>query len=251
MSIAVCVKAVPDSATALRLDHGDGRLVRAGKLVLPAGDLVAVEAALRLREQGHGEVVVVTLGPEHAAEAVLKALAMGADRVVQITDDAFAGADVVVTAHALAGALGREEPSVVLFGQRSPDGGGGALAAAVAEALGLPVVSRVRDLIVAGDVAVLVRETESGLEQVRAPLPAVVAVSDAFAEPRLPAMQDIMAARSKPGVVLRATDVGGAPSSLTTVIGMAPAEPDDRVMISGTEATAEAIAGFLQVKGLL
>jgi electron transfer flavoprotein beta subunit len=151
MKIAVCVKAVPDAATGRRLDPATGRLDRSGDLALSDFDLHPVEEALRLRDAaGEGEVVIVSLGPAGAADAMRKTLAMGADRSVLVTDDEFIGADLVTTAHALAGALERERPDLVLFGQQSADGDGACLWAAVADLLRRPVVSQVAELTVEG-----------------------------------------------------------------------------------------------------
>src|SRR5581483_9471230 len=147
VKIAVCVKAVPDAAAGRRLDEGTKRLDRSGELALSDFDSHAVEEALRLREAaGDGEVVVVSMGPERATDAVRKTLAMGADRSVLVSDDALAGADLLVTARALAGALKREAPDVVLFGQQSADGDGACLWAAVGELLRRPAISQVSEL---------------------------------------------------------------------------------------------------------
>ena len=125
------------------------RLDRSGDLALSDFDSHAVEEALRLREAaGEGEVVVVSLGPPRAADALRKTLAMGADRAVLVSDDALEGADLLVTAHALAGALEREGADLVLFGQQSADGDGACLWAAVAELLRRPVISQVAELSV-------------------------------------------------------------------------------------------------------
>src|ERR1700722_8961935 len=99
MKIAVCVKAVPDPAGGRRIDAATGRLDRSGDLVLSDFDLHPVEEALRIREAaGEGEVVVLSLGPPRAADAVRKTLAMGADRSLLVSDEAFAGADLVASA---------------------------------------------------------------------------------------------------------------------------------------------------------
>src|SRR5262249_42626552 len=136
MKIAVCVKAVPDAAAGRRLDPATKRLDRSVELAISDFDTYAVEEALRLKEAaGEGEVVVVSMGPERALDALRKALAMGADRAVLVTDSALEGADLLVTTSALAGALEKESADLVLFGQQSADGGGAVLWAAVAEKL--------------------------------------------------------------------------------------------------------------------
>src|SRR3954463_341534 len=148
MKIAVCVKAVPDAAAGRRLDASTLRLDRSSELAISDFDTYAVEEALKLKEAaGDGEVVVVSMGPERALDALRKALAMGADRAVLVTDSALEGADLLGTATALARALAQERPDLVLFGQQSADGGGAVLWAAVAEKLRRPVISQVSELV--------------------------------------------------------------------------------------------------------
>jgi len=254
VKIAVCVKAVPD-ATGRRIDPASKRLDRSGELTLSDFDAHAIEEGLRLRETaGEGEVVVLSLGPERAADAMRKALAMGADRSVLITDAAFEGADLVVTARALGEALRLWGPDLVLFGQQSADGDGACLWAAVAEVLERPVVSQVSELEVADGAATGKRQTEFGYERVRAPLQAVVAVSDAINEPRYPSLKGIMGAKSKPQEVLGAEAVGGAGAPRTTVLALAPppARGESRRLEDGSASdAAEAIVEFLAEKRVL
>src|SRR3954462_14444284 len=187
MKIAVCVKAVPDAAAGRRLDPATKRLDRSTELAISEFDTYAVEEALRLKEAaGEGEVVVVSMGPEKAMDALRKALAMGADRAVLITDSALENADVLETAVALAGALENERADMVLFGQQSADGGGACLWAAVAERLRQPVVSQVSALTIEGTSLAGKRQTEYGYDTIRASLLAVVAVADSINTPRYP-----------------------------------------------------------------
>jgi len=138
--IAVCAKAVPDAATGARIDPATKRLDRSGDLALSEYDTHAIEEALRLREEaGAGEVGVLSMGPAKAMDALRKALAMGADRAVLVSDDALAGADLVATSKALAAAIGAWAPELVLFGQQSADVKGSCLCAADAERRDLPV----------------------------------------------------------------------------------------------------------------
>ena len=251
MKIAVCVKAVP--ASGARLDPASKRLDRSGDLTLSEYDTHALEEGLRLREAaGGGEVVVVSMGPERAADALRKALAMGADRAVLVCDPALAGADVLATSKALAGALALEAADVVLFGQQSADGNGACLWAAVAERLRLPVISQAAELIVAGGTATGKRQTEAGYETIRAPLPAVVAVSEAINEPRYPSLKGIMGAKAKPQEVRSAADIGGAVPSATTVLGVGSPPPraaNKRIEDDGN--AAESIVDFLVERHLL
>src|SRR5438105_10646693 len=141
MKIAVCVKQVPDASAARRIDPNTKRLDRSGEGALNAFDANAVEEALRVKEQsGSGEVLVVSMGPQKAQDALRKALAMGADRAVLVSDDAAGGADLVATSSVLAKALERESADLVLFGQQAGDSDGAVLPGAVAERLRLPVV---------------------------------------------------------------------------------------------------------------
>jgi electron transfer flavoprotein beta subunit len=251
--IAVCVKAVPDAATGARIDPATMRLDRSGDLALEEYDKHAVEEALRIRDAaGDGQVALLSMGPPKALEAIRKGLAMGADRAVLVADDALAGADLLATSAALAAALAAWQPDLVLFGQQSADGNGACLWAAVAERLGLPVISQAAELTVGDGAVTARRQTEAGYDTLRAALPAVVAVSEAINEPRLPPLRGIMGAKSKPQETLSAADLGVTPASATTVLALAPPPPrgDSRRVEGGAEA-ADAIVEFLAEKRLL
>jgi electron transfer flavoprotein beta subunit len=253
MKIAVCVKAVPDAAGGRRIDAQTKRLERSGELTISEFDTYAVEEGLKLKEaSGDGEVVVVSMGPERAMDALRKALAMGADRAVLVSDEALAGSDLLGTAKALAGALEREGAEIVLFGQQSADGGGACLWSAVAEHLRRPVISQVSELALDGTALTGKRQTEFGYDTIRAPLPAVIAVSDAINTPRYPSLKGIMGAKKKPQDTLAAADVGGAAGSGTTVVGLnpPPARGDAR-KIEDDGSAAEQIVEFLAGKRLV
>jgi electron transfer flavoprotein beta subunit len=245
MKIAVCVKAVPDAASGRRIDPATKRLDRSGELAISDFDTFAIEEALKLKESGEGEVVVVSMGPEKAMDALRKALAMGADRAVLVTDSALEGADLLATARALASALEQEAPEIVLFGQQSADGQGACLWAAVAEKLRRPVVSQVSELTVADGSLTGKRQTEFGYDTIRAPLPAVVAVSDAINTPRYPSLKGIMGAKKKPQeTVSFAGGEGG-----TTVLELAPPPPrGESRKIDDDGSAAEKIVEFLVEK---
>lgn len=258
MKIAVCAKQVPDATAPKRIDPGTKRLDRAGEGALNATDVNAVEEALRLREAHGGEVVLVSVGPGKAMESLRKALAMGADRAVLVADEALAGSDLVATSRALARALEREGADLVLFGQQSSDGDGAVLWAAVAERLGLPLVSQVAELTVEEGAATGKRQTEHGYDVIRAPLPAVVAVSDAINEPRYPSLKGIMGAKSKPQETLTLADLGveldrvGDAGSRTTVLALQPPPPKSgQVRIEDDGTAAEKIVAYLAEKRLL
>src|SRR5436853_1972677 len=208
MKIAVCVKQVPEG-TSLRIDPGTTRLDRSGEGALNHFDANAVEEALRLKDKaGEAEVVVVSVGPAGAADALRKALAMGADRALLVSDDAAAGSDLVATSAVLAKALAREGADLVLFGQQASDSDGAVLWAAVADRLRRPLVSQAAELEVADGKVRAKRQTEFGYDRIEAPLPAVVAVSDAINEPRYPSLKGIMGAKSKPQALLSLDEIG-------------------------------------------
>ncbi|MBV8065918.1 MAG: electron transfer flavoprotein subunit beta/FixA family protein [Actinobacteria bacterium] len=256
MKIAVCIKHVPEGAG--RIDPGSKRLDRSGEGALNHFDANAVEEALRLKGDGEGEVVAVSMGPAKAADSLRKALAMGADRAVLVSDDAAAGSDLVATSKVLAGALARESADLVLFGQQASDADGAVLWAAVAERLRRPVVSQAAEVTVADGKVRVKRQTEFGYDVIEAPLPAVVAVSDAINEPRYPSLKGIMGAKKKPFDTLSVSDAGvdaseaGEAGSKTEVLALGtPAARGDARKIEGDADAAQAIVDFLAEKRLV
>ncbi len=258
MKIAVCVKQVPDATVHKRIDPGTKRLDRSGEAALNPTDLNAVEEALRIKEAHGGEVVLVSLGPQKAVESLRKALAMGADRAVLVVDDAAAGSDLLGTSRALAGALAREEADLVLFGQASNDGDGSVLWSAVADRMRLPVISQAASLTVDGAAITGKRQTEHGYDVITAPLPAVVAVSDAINEPRYPSLKGIMGAKTKPQETLALGELGVEPGAAgeagakTTVLDLAPPPSrGDQVKIEDDGSGAQKILDYVLERRLL
>ena len=259
MKIAVCVKEVPEAGAARRIDPQTLRLDRSGEAALNAFDVNAVEEALRVKEsQGEAEVVVVSLGPARALDSLRKALAMGADRAILVADDSAAGSDLVATSRALAKALEREQADLVLFGQQSSDSDGAVLWAAVADRLRLPLISQAAELTVAEGKATVKRQTEFGYDRIEAPLPAVVAVSDAINEPRYPSLKGIMGAKSKPQETIGLGDIGlsgsdvGDEGSRTEVLALGdpPARGESR-KLEDDGTGAQQILNFLVEKKLI
>jgi electron transfer flavoprotein beta subunit len=258
MKIAVCVKEVPDAATQRRIDPSTLRLDRSGEGTLNPGDLSAIEEALRLQEAQGGEVVVISMGPARAMNSLRKALAMGADRAVLVTDDALEGSDAVATSRVLAAAAEREDADLVLFGQQASDSDGAVLWSAVAERLKRPVISQATSLEVAGGTARVRRQTEYGYDLIEAPLPCVVAVSDAINEPRYPSLKGIMGAKKKPQDGLGLADLGldaragGTAGSRTEVYALAPPPPrGETTVVEDDGSGAERIVTFLAERKLI
>ncbi len=215
MKICVLVKEVPDAAVEKRINASTGRMDRSGEKNLNPYDTHAIEAAMQLREGGLvqvDEIVAVTMGPESAVRALHKAVSLGADRSVHLSDETLAGSDVAATGYALAKALERESPDLVLLGQQSDDGECYTIGAVVADHLRMPSLTQVVKLDVDGDALRLERQAEYGYDTVRVRLPAVISVGDAINEPRYPSLKAIMGAKKKPLETVDAGAVGIDPA---------------------------------------
>lgn len=254
--IAVCVKHIPDGQ--LRFDASSMRLVRSGEGEINAIDPNAVEEALRLKATTDAEVVVISMGPDQAVESLRSALALGADRAILVSDPGAVGSDLVATSMVLAKVLQRENPELVLFGQQGSDSGGGVLWAAVAEILQHPVISQAAALTVADGKVSVRRQTEYGYEVIEAPLPAIVAVSDAINEPRYASLKGMMGAKKKPFEKLTLADLdidsasAGEAGSLTVVFSLGPPPArENSVKIEDEGDAAERIVEFLAEKQLI
>ena len=218
MHIVVLVKPVPDPASGGERLGADGRLDRgATPAVVNGNDEYALEAALKLAAASEGtEVTLLSMAPASAPETLRKALAMGATRGVHVTDPVLAGSCAVSTAQVLAAALRSIEFDLVLAGVDTSDGLGGAVPAAVAAHLGLPLLSyaaRIEPDETAGTVRVR-RISATGYDLLEAPMPAVVSCTQALGEPRYPSLKGIMAARSKEIATRSLADVGVDPSTV-------------------------------------
>ena len=201
MKICVLVKEVPDAAVEKRINPSTGRLDRSGEKNLNPYDTHAIEAAMQIREGGTievDEIVAVTMGPESAVRALHKAVSLGADRSVHLTDDGLAGSDVAATGYALAKVVEKEQPDLVLLGQQSDDGECYTIGAVVADHLKMPSLTQVIKMDVSDGGLRCERQAEYGYDTVQVQLPAVISVGDAINEPRYPSLKAIMGARKKP-----------------------------------------------------
>src|ERR1700759_3814180 len=211
MKICVLVKEVPDAAVDKRINPATGRLDRSGEKNLNPFDTHAIEAAMQLKEGGAidvDEVVAVTMGPESAVRALHKAVSLGADRSVHLTDEALAGSDVNGTGYALAKVLEKEQPDLVLLGQQSDDGECYTIGAVVADHLKMPSLTQVIKMDVEEGELRCERQAEYGYDTVEIQLPAVISVGDAINEPRYPSLKAIMGARKKALEKVGTGDVG-------------------------------------------
>ena len=215
MNIVVCVKHVPDATADRRFDPADSTVDRAGvDGLLSELDEYAVEEALKLTDDGEGEVTALTVGPERAGDAVRKALQMGAHKGVHVVDDGIHGSDSVATSLVLAAALEKLEFDLVLCGMASTDGVMGVVPAMLAERLGLPQVTYAAQLTVEANQVTVRRDSDTAAETVVASTPAVVSVTDQINEPRYPSFKGIMAAKKKPFDAWSLSDLGVDPSQV-------------------------------------
>jgi electron transfer flavoprotein beta subunit len=211
LKICVLVKEVPDAAVTKRVDPSTGRMDRSGEKNLNPYDTHAIEAAMQVKEGGAvpiEEIVAVTMGPDSAVRALHKAVSLGADRSVHLSDDALAGSDVAATGYALAKALEKEEPDLVLLGQQSDDGECYTIGAVVADHLKMPSLTQVIKMDVSDGGLRCERQAEYGYDTVQIALPAVISVGDAINEPRYPSLKAIMGAKKKQLDKLAAGDAG-------------------------------------------
>jgi electron transfer flavoprotein beta subunit len=216
MNIVVCVKHVPDAQSDRTFNDSDSTTDRVGvDGLLSELDEYAVEEALKLVEAGEGQVTVLTLGPDQAADALKKALQMGADKAVHVNDDAIHGSDAVATSLVLAEAVRKiGSPDLVITGMASTDGSMSVVPAMLAERLGLPQVTLASELEVDGSTVTIRRDGDAASETIVANLPALVSVTDQINEPRYPSFKGIMAAKKKPVEQWTLTDLGVDPSQV-------------------------------------
>ncbi len=216
MKIVVTVKQVPDPNSTQALES-DNTLARDKEVVLDPGDECGIEEGLQLKEAHGGEVVLVSMGPERARDAIRKGLSMGADRGILITDEKLAGADALLTGKALAAAIKAESPDLVICATESYDGSTGMVPPILAELLGV--------------------QTADGYMVVEAAMPALITVTAAIAEPRYASLKGIMAARSKEIKQVSLQDLG--------VEGGGPAETIESV----TSAEARKAGSIIEDDG--
>src|SRR6185437_7165111 len=206
------------------------------------------------------EIVAVTMGPGSAVRALHKAVSLGADRSMHLTDDALAGSDVAATGYALAKALEKESPDLVLLGQQSDDGECYTIGAVVADHLKMPSLTQVIKIDVESEALRCERQAEYGYDTVQVKLPAVISVGDAINEPRYPSLKAIMGAKKKPLETVTASDVeidaakvGGDNSAAQWTAAKAPPAKAAGEIIEDedTAETVEKIVSWLDERKLI
>ncbi len=262
MKIVVTVKLVPDPNAQKRIDPATKRLIRSGvETVLNPYDEYALEAALQLKERaGDGTTVAVfSMGPDGLKETLRKALAMGADEAIYLTDAGLEGSDVSATAYAMARAIEKSGFDLLVVGGLTDDGSTGAVPGALAEHLGLPCVTNARKAEIVDGKLRVERETDGGYQVVSGPLPALLTTALTFGEPRYASLKGIMGAKKKSIATLTLADLGleravGAAGSKMVLESFAPPPPREKgrvVEAADGAAGARAIFDFLREKKLV
>lgn len=252
MNVVVCVKQIPDPAAPQSLEPGSNTLDRSGKLILDDSDAYGVEMALQLAEHaGGGEVTLVSMAPNGETAGLRTALAMGAASAVLVSDDALKGADALTTAKVLAAAIKRSNPDLIVAATESSDGYTGTTPVQIAEILGLPSITFAKSVAIDGSTVKVDRQTESGYDEVTAPLPAVVTVTAGVVEPRYPSFKGIMAAKSKPIDTVTLSDLGvdgGNFGQEITSVTDVEARAAGEVVVDDGDGAARVLAYLEQLK---
>jgi electron transfer flavoprotein beta subunit len=253
MKILVMVKQVPDTATQIKIGSDPKSIDTAGiTWIVSPYDEFALEEALRIKEKrSQGEVVVVSLGPDRVKEALRSCLAMGADRAIHLLDPAWAAADTLSCAQALAAATKQEAPDLVLCGRQAIDDDMGAVGAQVAELLGWPCASWIMEEAVdpSGKAVRVGRQVEGGLEVFDLPLPALVSAQKGLNEPRYPTLKGIMGAKKKEIKDVKAADLGLAPAAASLSIlklEALPPRPPGRILPGEPAEAVQALVRALR-----
>ncbi|NHI83832.1 MAG: electron transfer flavoprotein subunit beta/FixA family protein [Candidatus Thorarchaeota archaeon] len=262
MKIIVPVKQVPEVAE-VKVNEETGTLIRDGvPSILNPFDEYAVEEAIKLRDHYGGEVVVMTMGPPQAKEALWKALAMGGDRAIHLTDRIFAGADTWATAYTLARQIKKMEYDLVICGKQAIDGDTAQVGPEIAELLGIPQICYVRHLEIDEDGKHVIahRETDDGYDVIKAKMPVLLTATKGLNEPRLPNIMGIMKAKKKPLEEIDAATLGvpeddlGLKGSPTTVRKVFPPErKSGGIKLQDVDAkeAARQLVEFLAKKGAI
>ncbi|HEY3676769.1 MAG TPA: electron transfer flavoprotein subunit beta/FixA family protein, partial [Candidatus Tumulicola sp.] len=251
---------VPDPNAEKRLDPQTKHLVRTGvETVLNPYDEYALEAALQLRERVPGSTVTVfSMGPEALKETLRKALAMGADEAVFLSDPALAGSDVWATSLAMSRALAKTGFDLLIVGGLTDDGSTGAVPGSLAEHLQIPCVTNARKVEIADNRLSVERETDTGYQSVNVALPALLTTALTFGEPRYASLKGIMGAKKKTIAALTVNDLAltepvGTDGSKVAIESFAPPPVRGRgrvVEASDGASGATAIFEFLREKRL-
>ncbi len=258
MKILVCLKQVPHKDARLEL-RSDGAWIQDEniKFEINEYDTYALEEALRIKDAGEAEVVVATIGPERTNQALRTALGMGADRAIQIWDDALATADPLAIAKTLAAAARDEGFDLVLMGLMADDANNSLTGPMLAELLGMPSASGVTKAEYKDGGVEVERELEGGaLEVVALPLPCLLTVQTGMNEVRYASLKGIMQAKKKPLDQKTLGDLGLDASAVAPRVTIekvyAPPKGEGAELLEGSaDEIAQKFVGKVKELGLL
>ncbi len=254
MNVVVCVKQIPDPAAPGEMNSSTNTLKRDGKLIMDDSDSYGVELGLQLAEAGGGgEVTLVSMAANGETGGLRTALAMGAAKAILVSDPQLSGSDALGTAKALAAAIKKAQPDLILAATESSDGYTGTTPVQIAEILGLPSVTFAKKITIDGSSIKVERQTEAGYDEVTCPLPALVTVTAGVVEPRYPNFKGIMAAKSKPVEEVSVSDLGlsssevgvaGARQEVFEIVAAEARAAGEKVVDEGD--AYEKVIGFLE-----
>jgi len=260
MKILVCLKQVPHSDARLDI-ASDGKWIQEDniKFEINTYDTYALEEALKLKDAGEAEVVVVSVGPDRVTQALRTALGMGADRAVHVNDPAVEGSDALGIAKVLAAVVKAESPDLVFSGLMSDDGNFAAVPPMVAQLAGIPSTTAAMSVSLADGSVTVERELEGGaLEVVQLPTPCLVAVQSGLNQVRYASLKGIMAAKKKPVDVKTAADLGvgdavGAGAAKVTIekVYVPPKGQGAEIVEGSADEVAKKLVGKIKELGLL
>ena len=241
MKIVVLMKQVPDTWGERTLDLATGWVDRGGDNVIDEINERALEVALSYKDSDKSaEVIVMTMAPGDVSESLKKALAMGCDSAVHITDVALAGADAAYTAAALSAALKDLGPDLVIAGNESTDGRGGIVPSMIAEHLEIAHLGMLGNITINETTVAGVRLLEDCTQEVHAALPAIISVNESNPDARFPSFKGIMGAKKKPVTSKSLAELSlTKPAGSTTILSTA-ARP---ARTAGTKITDDGTAG--------
>jgi electron transfer flavoprotein beta subunit len=258
LRIAVLVKNIPNrGGTPPEISEDDFRLRRdQPEAGLDPADEPGVEIAVRLAEaSGEGEVTVISMGDDAAQGAIWRAIAMGADHGVLVSDARLAGADALGTAKTLAAVLRAREFDLIVAGSESTDAATGTMPMTLAALMGLPSATFARHISLDGSLLTIERQTSSGYDVIECRLPAVVGVTGAVAEPRYPSLRDTIRAKSKPVERITLVDLGlsdddVASAHSVTLIDLAPERESGEIFDDATQGAARIVEILREAQGV-
>ena len=262
MRLVVCIKQVPEVAE-IKFNPETNTIVREGVAnVVNPFDRRALAEAIRLRDLCGGEVVVVTMGPPQAREALIDCLGAGADRAIHLMDVAFAGSDTLATARALALALRRERYDIIFCGKYSVDAETGQVGPELAEMLGVPQVTGAARIELSGDQKALTveRETDDGFETIECDLPVLLTAAERLIRPIKVKEPQLEAGRAKPILEVTAAELSadtsifgfaGSPTSVQEIRSLARTRQVEMIDGANAEEKAARLIERLESRGAL